>query len=163
MTRLLIALMLAFGLGTFVTVPTSAQADVDCDEIATDADAQAILAAFPGDPFDLDRDGDGNACDAGVGGGSVTAENFIGAQSTEAPAAPTTGDDTDNDDGSNGGTGTETDNGDGATTDNSGTALPDTGSGSMQTTGSSLPVLALLLGSLLSVMAFGATFRTRRQ
>ncbi|WP_199426661.1 excalibur calcium-binding domain-containing protein [Thermaerobacillus caldiproteolyticus] len=39
--------------------------DADCSDFATQAEAQAFFeAAGPGDPHDLDRDGDGMACDA---------------------------------------------------------------------------------------------------
>lgn len=53
----------------------------------------------------------------------------------------------------------DTDNGGGA--DNGGTALPDTGSGSMQATGSSLLVLGLIVGALLSAMMSGAALQRR--
>lgn len=141
MTRLLIALFVALGFGFVVSGPTSAQTDVDCGEIATDADAQAILAAFPGDPFDLDRNNDGHACDAptGVGGGPVTAENFLGAAPAPAPAAPAT--DT------------------GSTTTQ--TALPDTGTGSMAAT--SNMGLVTLLAALGIVSLAVATRRTVRR
>lgn len=43
---------------------SSAPADVNCSDI-TDAEAQAILEADPSDPNDLDRDGDGDACEPG--------------------------------------------------------------------------------------------------
>ena len=39
--------------------------DTDCPDFATQPEAQAFFeAAGPGDPHDLDRDGDGMACDA---------------------------------------------------------------------------------------------------
>ncbi|WP_217895889.1 excalibur calcium-binding domain-containing protein [Marininema halotolerans] len=39
-------------------------ADRDCSDFSTQAEAQAFfIAAGPGDPHDLDRDGDGIACD----------------------------------------------------------------------------------------------------
>lgn len=40
--------------------------DVDCSEV-TQARAQQILNANTNDPFDLDRDNDGTACDEGAG------------------------------------------------------------------------------------------------
>lgn len=42
----------------------SAPADINCDDV-TDAEAQTILDADPNDPNDLDRDGDGDACEPG--------------------------------------------------------------------------------------------------
>ena len=41
----------------------------DCSDFATSAEAQAQL--LPGDPYGLDADGDGTACDELGGGGSV--------------------------------------------------------------------------------------------
>lgn len=137
MSRILIAILVAFGFG-FVGSPTltQAQTDVDCPEIATDADAQRILAAFPGDPFGLDADNDGNACDAGVGGGTVTFENFVGTQPTtdsSGEAAPSTANQT---------------------------ALPDTGAGVMAAT-SSLDLVAFfaMLGLLCAGLAMRRSVR----
>ena len=54
-------------------------ASLDCSDFATQKGAQAILARSPvasaGDPFELDEDGDGEACEAGPGG---TAEDGTG-------------------------------------------------------------------------------------
>jgi len=165
MTRLLLALVAALGVGFYVASPAAAQtqADVDCDEIATDADAQAILAAFEGDPFDLDRNNDGNACDAGVGGGPVTFESFVGtpatAVPTEAPAAPTTAPEAPaateapaapaaTQAPATGGTGT-------------GMTLPDTGAGVMA--GGTSSTMAAVLAALAVVSAgVAASMRTRR-
>ena len=41
----------------------------DCEDFATSAEAQAQL--LPGDPYGLDADNDGTACDELGGGGSV--------------------------------------------------------------------------------------------
>lgn len=47
-----------------VSTPSITSGDVNCDDV-TDAEAQAILEADPSDPNDLDRDGDGDACEPG--------------------------------------------------------------------------------------------------
>lgn len=44
------------------TVPDTS-ADLDCSDFATQEDAQAALAADPSDPYGLDEDFDGQACD----------------------------------------------------------------------------------------------------
>lgn len=49
-----------------------AQQDLDCDDFATRADAQAELDSNPSDPNNLDADDDGEACEAGSGGGGGT-------------------------------------------------------------------------------------------
>lgn len=38
--------------------------DLNCADFARQADAQRVYDATPGDPYDLDRDGDGVACEA---------------------------------------------------------------------------------------------------
>lgn len=38
--------------------------DYDCSDFATQAEAQRVLDAYPGDPFNLDRDRDGVACES---------------------------------------------------------------------------------------------------
>jgi hypothetical protein len=50
--------------------PAGAQADVDCGQFQWWEDAQPYL--LPGDPHDLDRDGDGSACDTLPRRGSAT-------------------------------------------------------------------------------------------
>jgi hypothetical protein len=42
----------------------------DCEDFATQPEAQAQL--LPGDPYDLDRDGDGQACEDDLPGGTTT-------------------------------------------------------------------------------------------
>lgn len=53
--------------------PAGGGDDLDCSDFATQEDAQAELDKDPSDPHDLDRDGDGIACEAlpsgGQGGG----------------------------------------------------------------------------------------------
>jgi competence protein ComEC len=41
-----------------------AATDCDCADFSTQAEAQACLEASPGDPFNLDGDNDGNACES---------------------------------------------------------------------------------------------------
>lgn len=53
--------VLAAALGLPLAGVAIAQADKNCDDFATQAGAQAALQ--PGDPDDLDRDNDGQACD----------------------------------------------------------------------------------------------------
>ncbi len=61
-------LLLCALIALVILVPSSASAthagDVDCGDFATQSDAQAHLAAHPGDPDGLDGDHDGRACDA---------------------------------------------------------------------------------------------------
>lgn len=53
--------------------PTKPADELNCDDFATQADAQAVLDADPSDPNRLDEDGDGIACEGlpsgGQGGG----------------------------------------------------------------------------------------------
>lgn len=102
MTRLLIALFVALGLGFVARGSAQAQYDFDinCGQIATREDAQQILNYDTDDPFGLDGpigpgNGNGIACDGTDVGGSITYEVFltmVGAAPTpaptEAPAAP---------------------------------------------------------------------------
>ena len=48
---------------TLALTGTASAADLDCDDFATQAEAQASFTATPGDPNDLDRDDDGQACE----------------------------------------------------------------------------------------------------
>jgi Excalibur calcium-binding domain len=57
------------------TAPSAAaQQDFDCGDFATQEEAQAVYDQDPSDPYDLDGDGDGIACESlpsgGSGGGS---------------------------------------------------------------------------------------------
>ncbi|MEB3274833.1 MAG: thermonuclease family protein [Prochlorothrix sp.] len=45
-------------------LPDCANTDCDCGDFATQAEAQRVLDAFPGDPHRLDGDGDGIACES---------------------------------------------------------------------------------------------------
>jgi hypothetical protein len=46
-----------------MAIPAFAQADLDCDDFSSQAEAQAVLDTDPSDPNDLDRDNDGKACE----------------------------------------------------------------------------------------------------
>ncbi|WP_222270823.1 hypothetical protein [Modestobacter marinus] len=61
---------------------TAGAADLDCEDFATQAQAQAVLVADPDDPNRLDADDDGRACDDHVYG--------VGISATTSPS-PTTG------------------------------------------------------------------------
>lgn len=45
-------------------LPACVNSDCNCSDFKTQAEAQRVLAAFPGDPHKLDRDGDGVACES---------------------------------------------------------------------------------------------------
>jgi hypothetical protein len=55
---------------------SAAAADLNCGDFATQAEAQAVLAADPSDPNGLDGDDDGQACEehgySGSSGGQVS-------------------------------------------------------------------------------------------
>jgi hypothetical protein len=44
-------------------LPPCTKSDCDCKDFKTRAEAQRVLDAFPGDPFRLDKDKDGIACE----------------------------------------------------------------------------------------------------
>lgn len=44
-------------------LPACVNSDCDCKDFATQAEAQQVFDAYPGDPFKLDRDNDGLACE----------------------------------------------------------------------------------------------------
>lgn len=44
--------------------PACTKSDCDCSDFRTQAEAQRVLNAFPGDPFRLDGDKDGQACES---------------------------------------------------------------------------------------------------
>ena len=76
----LFAAALSFGMSG-----TASAADLDCKDFATQADAQAVFNATPGDPNRLDRDGDGIACETlpgGTGAQAVTEDNTAFGTST---------------------------------------------------------------------------------
>lgn len=45
-------------------LPACTTTDCDCKDFKTRAEAQRVLDAFPGDPFRLDKDKDGIACES---------------------------------------------------------------------------------------------------
>jgi hypothetical protein len=68
--RLSVPLGLLAAVGAIAIFPSSALADYDCADFATQEEAQKQL--LPGDPYNLDGDGDGIACEelpSGGGGG----------------------------------------------------------------------------------------------
>jgi len=76
-----VLLAVAAALAVFAIAPAGASADYDCSDFVTQEEAQEYL--LPGDPYRLDGDGDGIACEAlpaGGGGG--------GGESTGAPPPP---------------------------------------------------------------------------
>ncbi len=67
----------------------AAQDDLDCDDFATQAEAQQALFQNPTDPNNLDADNDGEACEeAGLPEGEV---QTVADPATGAPADPATG------------------------------------------------------------------------
>ena len=71
-TRGLIASGFPVAVAIAVALPLSAAAQdrYDCGDFTTHADAQAVLDAEPSDPYGLDGDNDGNACESLPGGSS---------------------------------------------------------------------------------------------
>ena len=63
----LILLLLLTGCSTDIStsdLPSCTQSDCNCSDFATQQEAQRVLDAFPGDPYKLDRDGNGIACES---------------------------------------------------------------------------------------------------
>jgi hypothetical protein len=58
------SLLTALALMTLFAVPALAQDDQNCDDFASQADAQAHYDADTSDPDGLDADNDGQACEA---------------------------------------------------------------------------------------------------
>ncbi|HEY9699070.1 MAG TPA: thermonuclease family protein [Trichocoleus sp.] len=48
---------------TSSSLPTCVNSDCDCSDFQTQAEAQRVFNSFSGDPFRLDRDGDGKVCE----------------------------------------------------------------------------------------------------
>jgi hypothetical protein len=69
---------------------TAGAADLDCEDFATQAQAQAVLVADRDDPNRLDADDDGRACDdhpyGGVGISATTSPSPARSQVTTRPA-----------------------------------------------------------------------------
>ncbi len=72
MIRMLSGLFIALALVFGVSASVGAQRDLDCDDFATQEEAQANLDADPSDPNNLDTDDDGNACENLPSGGGTT-------------------------------------------------------------------------------------------
>ncbi len=74
------------------TASPSPSADLDCGDFASQAEAQAVLAADPSDPNGLDADGDGAACEDtfSTGGGSPQPEADP-RPTPDSPSRPTPG------------------------------------------------------------------------
>lgn len=81
---------------------TANAADLNCSDFTTQAEAQAVFDATPGDPNGLDRDKDGIACETLPGGSSAEDGTVTGtAQVSTRPAgAVAAGDGSSSDDGS---------------------------------------------------------------
>ena len=77
-------------IGGLVSIATAAHADLNCNNFASQADAQAHLRANPSDPDHLDADGDGIACESRPAPKDlVKVDRSVGATATTA--APTVG------------------------------------------------------------------------
>ncbi len=50
--------------GSTANLPACVNSDCDCSDFRTQAEAQQVFNAYPGDPFKLDGDGDGRVCEA---------------------------------------------------------------------------------------------------
>lgn len=46
------------------SLPACVNSDCNCSDFETQAQAQRVLNALPNDPFDIDRDHDGLACES---------------------------------------------------------------------------------------------------
>lgn len=168
MRRIVLALFTLFALTFGVTSAASAQADLGNDGIDTNctneyftstAQARQYFADDGGsinrNVDDLDRDGDGTACDQGIrdvgGNGSL----FPGGGGNDG---------TSGNDGTTGGGGgdTDTDNGTDTGTTDGGTTLPTVGSGTTLSTSDSNMMLVTAFGSVAAVLGLAA-LRLRQQ
>lgn len=151
MPRILAALIAALALlgGVAAVAPTAAQDLYDCGDFAPGSgEAQAVYDADPSDPYGLDGDGDGYACEdgpgAGSGAGTGTGTDDAATEDT-APvedAAPVADD-------------TETDNGDAAAAA-AAPSLPNTGAGTAAGRSPLAEVLLLAAGVALLAAVAGA-------
>ncbi len=85
------ALFLLWGELAGPTIPAQAQGSdlYDCDDFATQPEAQDQL--LPGDPYGLDADNDGMACDDLPPGDGTTAAPTTGTTTGTAPPTPPRG------------------------------------------------------------------------
>src|SRR5688500_1776680 len=63
LTRLLTAIWFVLAIALGLPPSAAAQDRYDCGDFATHAEAQAVLDAEPSDPYGLDGDHDGDACE----------------------------------------------------------------------------------------------------
>lgn len=63
MRRLVYLAVLSMVFAVVTAAPAVAQGDLDCDDFASQAEAQQTLRQDPGDPNGLDGEGDGVACE----------------------------------------------------------------------------------------------------
>ena len=78
----LFAAALSIGTGS------ASAADLDCNNFATQAEAQAVYNADPSDPNRLDQDNDGIACETRPGGGTTTEDDTVFTASTQVSTQP---------------------------------------------------------------------------
>jgi hypothetical protein len=66
--------------------------ELDCEDFASQAEAQEVLKDDPSDPNNLDADGDGKACeDSSFGGSSSSPSASASASPSAAPSAAPSG------------------------------------------------------------------------
>lgn len=70
-------------------LPACVNDDCDCSDFTTWQEAQTVLNAFVGDPFLLDRDKDGTACEKLPGVPTASLATSESESSTPAPTSPT--------------------------------------------------------------------------
>ena len=76
--RLVLILILLTGCATDTStnnLPNCTSSDCDCSDFATQEEAQRVLDAFPDDPYKLDRDGNGIACESLARGNKTNTNN----------------------------------------------------------------------------------------
>jgi len=79
-----------FALALSFPAAVGAQDDLNCEDFATQAEAQATLEADRTDPNNLDGDGDGKACDEGVGGLPTTSSDSSGSTAASSDSSGST-------------------------------------------------------------------------
>ena len=66
--RIIVATGLAVA-ASLMAAPPAVAADLDCSDFTSQSQAQGVYNSNPSDPNDLDRDGDGIACETAGGSG----------------------------------------------------------------------------------------------
>ena len=168
MTRLLMAVLVALGLGIAVSSSADAQDTLTCEDFSSLAEAQAALDADPTDPNELDEDDDGIACEnfSFINTDDDTDDPDEPVDDTDGDTGSGTDDtDDDTDDDPDGGTEEDTGTTDtttGTTTTSAGTGptLPDTGAGVMA--GGPLPLVMVLAYLAVICGAIGVAVQIRR-